>query len=85
MVDSVFEPMHARFDFTLEDCVDGEGLNSHSDLPHCSPSDSIVERYLFGERVLINPPLELGEHIGNHFESCRRTSPNIHDGCGCFF
>jgi hypothetical protein len=41
-----FEPLHARFDFTLEGCVDDEGLNSHGDLPHCPPSDSILERDL---------------------------------------
>jgi hypothetical protein len=28
LVDSVFEPLHARFDFTLEGCANGEGLNS---------------------------------------------------------
>jgi hypothetical protein len=33
-----------------------------------------METDLSGERVLINPPWELAEHIG-HFESCRRTSP----------
>jgi hypothetical protein len=58
LVDSIFEPPHARFDFTLEDCADDEGLNSHGDLPHCSPSGSIMERDLSGERVFINPPYE---------------------------
>jgi hypothetical protein len=29
LVDLVFEPLHARFDFTLEDYDDDEGLNSH--------------------------------------------------------
>jgi hypothetical protein len=75
LVDSVFEPMHARFNFTLEGCADDEGLNSHGDLPHCSPSDSILERDLLGERMFINPPCELAEQIGQHFETCRRTSP----------
>jgi hypothetical protein len=55
LVDYVFEPPHARFDFTLEGCADDEGLNSHGDLPHCSPSDSILERDMSGERVFINP------------------------------
>jgi hypothetical protein len=59
MVDSVLEPLHARFDFTLEGCADNEGLNSHCDLPHYSPSDSIMETCLYGERVFINPPWEL--------------------------
>jgi hypothetical protein len=27
LVDSVFEPLHARLDFTLEGCADDEGLN----------------------------------------------------------
>jgi hypothetical protein len=36
--------------------ADDEGLNSHGDLPLCSPSDSILERDLSGERVFINPP-----------------------------
>jgi hypothetical protein len=75
MVDFVFEPMHARFDFILEGCADDEGLTSHGDLPHCSPSDSILERDLLGERVFINPPWESAEQIGQHFESCRRTAP----------
>jgi hypothetical protein len=56
MADSVFEPMYARFDFTLEGCAGDEGLNSHGKLPHCSPSDSIMERDLLGERVFIDPP-----------------------------
>jgi hypothetical protein len=41
----------------------------------CSPSDSIMDRDLSGERVLVNPPRELDEQIGRHFESCRRTTP----------
>jgi hypothetical protein len=75
LVNYVFEPLHARFDFTLEGCAHDDGLNSHGDLPHCSPSDSILERDLSGERVFINPPRELAEQIGLHFESCRRTAP----------
>jgi hypothetical protein len=75
LVDSVFELLHARFDFTLEGCADDEGLNSHGDLPHCSPSDSILERELLGERVFISPPWEFAEQIGQHFESYRRTAP----------
>jgi hypothetical protein len=35
------------------------------------------ERDLSGERVFFNPHLELAEHIGRHFESCRRTSPSF--------
>jgi hypothetical protein len=75
MVDYVFEPLHARFNFTLEGCADDEGLNSHGDLPQCSSSDSILERDLLGERVFINPPWEVAEQIGQHFETSRRTSP----------
>jgi hypothetical protein len=75
LIDSVFEPMHARFDFTLEGCVDDEGLNSHGNIPHYSPSDSILERDLSGEWMFICPPYELAEQIGQHFESCRRTTP----------
>jgi hypothetical protein len=68
LVDFVFESLHARLDFTLEGCAGDKGLNSHGDLPHCSPSDSILERDLSGERVFINPPWELVEHIRQHFE-----------------
>jgi DNA-binding XRE family transcriptional regulator len=75
LVDSVFDPLHARFNFTLEGCADDEGLNSHGDLPHCSPSDSILERDLSGERVFVNPPWEIAKQIAQHFEDCRRTSP----------
>jgi hypothetical protein len=71
LFDSFFEPLHALFDFTLEGCADDEGLNSHGDLPQCSPSNSILERDLSKERVFINPPWELAEQIGQHFESCR--------------
>jgi hypothetical protein len=46
MVNFVLEPLHARFDFTLQGCANEEGLNSHGDLPQCSPSDSILERDL---------------------------------------
>jgi hypothetical protein len=38
----------------------------------------IVRRFwrdLIGERVFINPPWELAEQIGRHFENCRRTTP----------
>jgi hypothetical protein len=31
LVDSVFDPLHARFNVTLEGCADNEGLNSHGD------------------------------------------------------
>jgi hypothetical protein len=58
----------------LEGCADDEGLNSHGDLPHYSPSDSILERDLSGERVFINQPWELVEQIARHFEDCRLTS-----------
>jgi hypothetical protein len=67
--------MHARFNFTQEGCVDDEGLNSHGDLPRCSPSYSILERDLSGKQMLINPPWELAEQIAQHFEDCRRPSP----------
>jgi hypothetical protein len=46
LADSIFEPLHARFDLSLEECADDEGLNSHGDLPECLPSDSIMERCL---------------------------------------
>jgi hypothetical protein len=59
----------------MEGCADDEGLNSHNDLPHYSLSDSILERDLPRKRVFINPPLELADQIGQHFESCRRTTP----------
>jgi hypothetical protein len=60
LVDRVVEPLHAQFDLTVEGFADGKGgLNSHGDLPHCSPIDSILESDLSGERVLINPPWEL--------------------------
>jgi hypothetical protein len=49
MVNSIFEPLHARFDFTLEGCADDEGLNSHGDLSHFLPSDSIHDRDLSRE------------------------------------
>jgi hypothetical protein len=55
MVNYVFDHVHARFDFTLEGYAEHEGLNSHGDLPHCSPSDSIIERETSVERVLANP------------------------------
>jgi hypothetical protein len=50
--------MHARFDFTLEGREDDGGLNSDGDLPHCSPSDSVVEIDMRGERVFFNSPWE---------------------------
>jgi hypothetical protein len=75
LVDSVFEPLHTRFSFTVEGCADDEGLNLHGDLPYCSPSDSILERELSGERMFINPTRELAERIAQNFEDCRRTSP----------
>jgi hypothetical protein len=75
MVDSIFEPLHARFDFTSEGCANDEGLNSHGDLPHYSPSDSILHRDLSGERVLTNPLWKLAKQIGRHFERGRRTAP----------
>jgi hypothetical protein len=34
-----------------------------------------MERDFPRERVFINPPWELAEQIGRHFESCRRTAP----------
>jgi hypothetical protein len=80
LVDFVFEPLYARFNFTLEGCVDDEGLNSHGDLPLCSLSDSILERDLRGERVSFNPPRELGDgiHIFTSFRelsATRRATP----------
>jgi hypothetical protein len=74
LVDYVFEPLHARFDFTFEGCVDDKGLNSHTDFSHCSPSDYVLGRDLSGERVFINPPWELAEQTGRHFESYRRRA-----------
>jgi hypothetical protein len=48
-----FPPLPEQISFTLEGCADDEGLHLHGDLPHCSPSDSILVRYLIGERVFI--------------------------------
>jgi hypothetical protein len=75
LVEYVSKPQHARFDFTLEGCVDDEGMDSHNNLPHCSPSDSILERALSTKRVFINPPWQLAEQVGRHFECGRRTTP----------
>jgi hypothetical protein len=44
LVEYIFEPLHARFDFSLEGCAEDEGLNSHDDVPYCLSSDSIMER-----------------------------------------
>jgi hypothetical protein len=74
MIDYIFEPLHARFDFTLEGCADDEGLNSHGDLPCYSPSDYVMEGDLSGERVLFNPPWELAEEMACHFKSCCRIA-----------
>jgi hypothetical protein len=49
LLNFVFEPLHARFDFSLEGCANDEGLNSHGDLPQRSPSDSLLERDLSGD------------------------------------
>jgi hypothetical protein len=59
----------------MEGCAADEGLDSHGDLPHCSPSESFMKRDLSGERVFVNPPQELVEHMARHFESCRRITP----------
>jgi hypothetical protein len=59
LFDSVFLPLHARFDFTLEGCANGEGLNSHGDLHQCSPSDFVLERDVSWELVLFSPPSKL--------------------------
>jgi hypothetical protein len=75
VVNFVFDPLHARFDFTLEGYAYEEGLNSHGDLPQCSPSDSVLERDLSGVRVFFYPPWELSEMMACHFERCKRTAP----------
>jgi hypothetical protein len=57
LIDFVFEPLHARFNYTLEGCSYNEGLNSHhGDLPHCSPSDYLMEGDLSAEQVFFHPP-----------------------------
>jgi hypothetical protein len=73
LIDLVFIPFHAQFPFTLEACGDNGGLNVHGDLPHCSPSDSILARDLLGGMGFINSLWELVEKIGQHLESYRRT------------
>jgi hypothetical protein len=60
---SVFYPLYTRLDFILEGCAHDEGRNSHGDLPHCSPSDFILERDLSGERVFFSPLCKLAEVI----------------------
>jgi hypothetical protein len=75
LVNSLFDPLHARIDFTLEGCADDEGLNPHKDLSYCSPSDSILKRDLRGERVLANPLWELSGQIAQHVENCTRIAP----------
>jgi hypothetical protein len=67
LVDYILEPLHARFDFIMEGCADEEGLNSHGDLPQCSPSDSVMARNLSGERWFFNPTSELAKQIGRYF------------------
>jgi hypothetical protein len=51
--------------------VDDEGLNSHGDLPHYSPSDYVLERDISGEQLFFKPPYELAEHMARHFKSCQ--------------
>jgi hypothetical protein len=72
---TVFEPLHARFNFTLESCAHDESLNSLGDLLDYSPSDVVLERVLSGEQVFSNPHRESTEKMARHFESCRRTTP----------
>jgi hypothetical protein len=63
-----FEPLHERFNLTLERRAADEGLNSQGDLPHLSPSDdSILERDLVGEGVFVIPPWELAQRIAQYF------------------
>jgi hypothetical protein len=62
-----FEPMHEQFNFTLERRAVAEGLNSHGDLPHFLPSDSVLQRDLVGEKVFVIPPWELAQRIARYF------------------
>jgi hypothetical protein len=71
----VLDPLHVRMDFTLESCADDEGLNSHCDLPHSSPSDSVVKRDLSGEVCSSIHHGSKQKHVACHFERCRRTCP----------
>jgi hypothetical protein len=77
LVYSLFELLHARFTSTMEGCADNDDLNSHGNLPQCSPRDFVLERIdLTGERVFFNLPWEFAELIAHHFEtSCRRRAP----------
>jgi hypothetical protein len=43
--------------------VDDKGLTIYGDLPHCSSSDSIIDRDLSGERVFIDSPWEHANEI----------------------
>jgi hypothetical protein len=74
LVDSVFTPLDEQVSFTLEGCGDDEGLNVHGNLPSYSHGDLILARYLVSERDFINPPWELADEIGQHFEHCRHTT-----------
>lgn len=72
LVDRVFDPLHDKLKFTLEACADDEGLDTHRELPFCSPSNSILNQDLSGERVYFNPPWDMAEQIAAHFENCRK-------------
>jgi hypothetical protein len=61
--------MHARFDFSWEGCANDEGIKSHNDLTRSLSKNFVLERDLSGERVLLNTPCELAEHMERHFES----------------
>jgi hypothetical protein len=76
VVDYVFEPLHERLDLNFEGCADDEGLNSHDELPHYSPSDSIMERDLSGERTMGD-----GKTDRSSFRELYAYNSDIYDGC----
>jgi len=72
LLDSIFDPLHEQFHFTLAGCCDSEGKNGHAELPFCSPLNDILKFDITGHTVFINPPWDLVDQILRHLNECRK-------------
>ena len=75
LVDSEFDRLHKKMNFTLEACCDTKGDNGHACLRFYSPIDSLLDHDVSGHTIFMNPPWSKAKRFVDHVRQCHASDP----------
>ena len=74
-MDSEFDRLHKKMNFTLEACCDTKGDNGHAGLRFYSPQDSLLNHDVSGQTIFMNPPWSKAKLFMDHVRQCHASDP----------